>query len=88
MKNRFLNKMMGVLKVAAGFLFCLILPLVLGLPGCWAIMAVLPLDVGILVAIPYIISIAWVSFAITQSGTRYMNAAHSNRQLKQHGKED
>ncbi len=88
MKNRFLNKMMESLKVAAGFLFCLILPLALGLPGCWAIMTFLPHDVGILVAIPYIIAVAWASLAITQSVTRYMNAADSNRQLNHHGKED
>ena len=81
MKNQFLNKMVE-------FLFCLILPLALGLPGCWAIMTVLPHDVGILVAIPYIIAVAWVSFAITDSVTKYMNATDSNRQLKQHDKED
>jgi hypothetical protein len=75
MMNRFL-------KTAAGFLFCLILPLALGLPGCWAIMTFLPHDVGLLVAIPYIIAVAWASFAITQSVTRYMNAGGRNKQLK------
>jgi hypothetical protein len=80
--------MMESLKTAAGVLFCLILPLALGLPGCWAIMTFLPHDVGLLVAIPYIIAVAWASFAITQSVTRYMNADDINRHMKQHGKED
>ena len=80
--------MIESLKVAAGFLFCLILPLVLGLPGCWAIMTLLPHDIGIWVALPYIVVVALCTFATTQSITRYMNAADSNRHLKQHDKED
>ena len=76
------------LKVAVGFLLCLVLPLVLGIPGCWAIMTMLPSNVGIWVVLPYIVVVALCSFTATQAATRYMNADDSNRHLKQHDKED
>ena len=88
MRNRFLNRMIESLNVAVGVLLCLVLPLVLGISGCWAIMTLLPSDVGIWVALLYIVVVTLCTFATTQSVTRYMNAADVNRHLKQHDKED